>query len=71
MSPNLSREAAARQVPLHALATLVTQKSEAYQHRVSQICGVRGRHTDAISALTTEEEINAYNWECGWDEPES
>lgn len=66
-APKLAVEAASRGVSLTDLAQTIVTKSEQYQIRCAQICGVRGKHSDAIAALSTSEELQAYDWQGGWN----
>jgi hypothetical protein len=60
--PLLQMEADARGVPLAALVERVIGNAAAYEQAEALIAGTAGRHKDAVSALTTIEELRDYDW---------
>lgn len=54
-------EAEARGVSISVLAAKVLEKSHEYHLASAKITGDRGRHTDAVSALQTPEEVLLYD----------
>ena len=64
--PMLKREALARGISVTALAAKVVAKRDAMINAEARIEGVRGKHKDAIKALSTIEELDAYNIRTGW-----
>lgn len=61
-APTLAAEAAARGITVEELAAKVLSKSDTQ----AQIVGVAGKHKDAIRALTTFEDVRAYDYSVGW-----
>jgi hypothetical protein len=60
--PALTIEAQARGVTLEALVAKITSKAQQLAYLEAIIAGMNGRHNDAIKALTTIEEVCAYDW---------
>lgn len=65
-APLLSAEAQARGIPLDAMLAKVSANTGRFQAAEAAIGGADGRHRDAIAALSTFEEIAAYDLTAGW-----
>lgn len=65
-APNLSVEASARGMALSTLAGKVLQDAARFAGIEAAIAGTSGRHRDAIKAMTTHEQIMAYDYSTGW-----
>lgn len=65
-APNLSVEANARGMALPALVGKVLQDAARFAGIEAAIAGVSGRHRDAIKALTTHEQVRAYDYTTDW-----
>lgn len=66
--PMLSAEAAARGITVAALVAKVGGNAATFSALEAAIGGTDGKHRDAVGALTSFEEIAAYNWRTGWPE---
>jgi hypothetical protein len=64
--PMLTLEAGYRGITEAALVTLVLDKAQQLSTLEAQIAGVSGMHRDAIDALTTIEEVVAYDMRGDW-----
>lgn len=60
--PTLDYEAAQRGISTQDLATKVLAQATQLQFMEAKIAGLCGKHKDAIKALTTIEEVCAYDW---------
>lgn len=65
-APLLMNEARARGVTLDAIAARVSNNATNFERAESLIAGVCGKHKDAVAALGTVAEIQAYDIEAGW-----
>lgn len=65
-APNLGSEASARGVALAVLVGKVLADAARFAGIEAAIAGTSGRHRDAIRALTTHEQIMAYDFAAGW-----
>lgn len=65
-APILAHEAAQRGITLAALCAKVDANSQAFAMLQATISGVEGMHRDAIAALTTFDQVNAYDYSTGW-----
>jgi hypothetical protein len=66
--PMLTLEAGYRGITEAALVTLVLEKAQQLSTLEAQIAGVSGMHRDAIAALTTIEDVCAYDMRSDWPE---
>jgi hypothetical protein len=66
--PMLTAEAQARGIPLADLVAKVHANSARFSAAEAAIGGTDGKHRDAIAALTTFEEVAAYDFSTGWPE---
>jgi hypothetical protein len=66
--PMLSAEASARGITLAALVAKVNTNSARFGGAEAAIGGNDGRHRDAIMALTSFDEVAAYDYSAGWPE---
>ena len=64
--PMLTLEAGYRGITEAALIVLVLEKAQQLSTLEAQIAGVSGMHRDAIDALTTIEEVVAYDMRGDW-----
>jgi hypothetical protein len=64
--PLLTAEAAARGVSLADMVTKVDSNASVFSVLEATISGTCGKHRDAIKALTTFEEVSAYDFSSGW-----
>jgi hypothetical protein len=64
--PMLTLEAGYRGITEAALVTLVLEKAQQLATLEAQIAGVSGMHRDAIDALTTIEDVCAYDMRSDW-----
>lgn len=64
--PMLAIEAQARNIALGSLVTKVLANSSRYSLLEATIGGVDGKHRDAVMALTTADEVMAYDYSAGW-----
>ncbi|MEQ1888908.1 MAG: hypothetical protein ABL951_06975 [Alphaproteobacteria bacterium] len=64
--PIIKQEAEARGVTPDALVAKITAKRTALIRAEAAIEGARGRHKDAIRAITSMSEIEAYDINSGW-----
>lgn len=64
--PLLTLEATVRGVTLAQMVARVLANAEAFANMEAQLSGLTGRHRDAMGALTTREEVLAYDWRAGW-----
>lgn len=62
----IETEAATRGVPVDALAARIIAASKALKAREAEISGTRGKHNDALDALTTVEQVLTYDISAGW-----
>ena len=60
--PILEAEAGHRGVTLQQIVARVLANAEAYQQAEAWIAGNAGKQRDIVSALTTREELLAYDW---------
>lgn len=67
-APMLSAEATARGITLSELVAKVGGNATGFAALEAMIGGVDGKHRDAIKALTTFEEVSAYDYSAGWPE---
>lgn len=67
-APMLSAEAEARGITLADLVAKVGGNASVFAVLEATIGGVDGKHRDAIKALTTFEEVAAYDFSAGWPE---
>lgn len=65
-APNLAAEAAARGITLDALVAKVLAKAAALLALEAQIAGAAGKHGDAIMALQSTADVEAYDFSGGW-----
>lgn len=65
-APNLNAEANARGMALSTLVGKVLQDAARFAGIEAAIAGTSGRHRDAIKAMTTHEQIMAYDYSTGW-----
>ena len=65
-APMLSAEASARGITLAALVAKVGGNASTFSTLEAAIGGVDGKHRDAIKALTTFDEVSAYDYSAGW-----
>lgn len=65
-APNLSVEANERGMALSTLVGKVLQDAARFAGIEAAIAGTSGRHRDAIKAMTTHEQIMAYDYSTGW-----
>ena len=65
-APNLSVEASARGMALSTLVGKVLQDAARFAGIEAAIAGTSGRHRDAIKAMTTHEQIMAYDYTTDW-----
>lgn len=65
-APMLAAEAQARGIELAALVQKVGGNATTFAGLESAIAGVDGKHRDAIKALTTFDEVAAYDYLTGW-----
>lgn len=66
--PMLTLEAQYRGVPESELVQIVLAAASQLSITEAQIAGVSGKHRDAINALTTIEEVCAYDMRADWPE---
>jgi hypothetical protein len=66
--PMLTLEAGYRGITEAALVTLVLEKAQQLSTLEAQIAGVSGMHRDAIAALTSIEDVCAYDMRSNWPE---
>lgn len=64
--PMLTLEAGYRGITEAALVTLVLEKAQQLSTLEAQIAGVSGMHRDTIDAMTTIEEVVAYDMRAAW-----
>lgn len=64
--PMLSIEAAARNCSVPDLVVKVKSKAQQMAQLEAMIAGVDGKHRDAVRALTTFDDVLAYDWSGGW-----
>ena len=64
--PLLQTEADARGVPVSALVAKVQANAASLAMAEAAIAGTAGRHRDAIAAMTTIEDVAAYDFSAGW-----
>lgn len=67
-APMLLAEATARGIALSELAAKVGGNATTFAGLESAIAGVDGKHRDAIKALSTFDEVAAYDYLAGWPE---
>lgn len=67
-APMLSAEATARGIPLAALVAKVDGNATTFAGLEALIGGTDGKHRDAIKALTTFDDVAAYDFSTGWPE---
>lgn len=60
--PLLQLEADTRGIPIAEMVQRVISNAEAYQVAEAVIAGKAGKQRDIVSALTTREELLAYDW---------
>jgi hypothetical protein len=65
-APTLSAIASIRGITLADLAGRVIANSTPYLQAEAAIDGIRGKHSDAIDAMTTVADIITYDWHSGW-----
>jgi len=65
-APNLNAEAQARGIALAALVSKVLNDASRFSAIEAAIAGASGRHRDAVRALTTHEQVMAYDYTTGW-----
>lgn len=65
-APMLGMEAYVRGVDLGTLAQKVLAKATLLSQLEAAIAGAAGRHTDAVSAITRQDDLMAYDWTVGW-----
>lgn len=67
-APMLTAEATARGITTAALVAKVGGNATVFATLEALIGGVDGKHRDAIKALTTFDEVSAYDYSAGWPE---
>lgn len=67
-APMLSAEAAARGIALPELVAKVDGNATTFAGLESAIAGADGKHRDAIKAVSTFDEVAAYDYLTGWPE---
>lgn len=67
-APNLAIEAAVRGVPLDNIISRVLKGAASLMALECEIAGIKGKHSDALRACQTFEEVIAYDWSVGWPE---
>lgn len=67
-APMLTAEATARGITTADLVAKVGGNATGFAALEAMIGGVDGKHRDAIKALTTFEEVSAYDYSAGWPE---
>lgn len=65
-APMLQVEANARAVTLDVMVDKVLSASNQLSTLEAIIAGTSGRHRDAVSGLTTLDEVLNYDWSSGW-----
>jgi len=65
-APNLNAEAQSRGITLATLAQKVIADAQRFSGIEAAIAGASGRHRDDVRALTTHEQIMAYDYTTGW-----
>jgi hypothetical protein len=65
-APTLSAIASIRGITLADLAGRVLANSKPFLQAEAAIDGIRGKHCDAIDAMTTVADIITYDWHSGW-----
>jgi hypothetical protein len=65
-APTLAAIASIRGITLADLAGRVIANSTPYLQAEAAIDGIRGKHSDAIDAMTTVADIITYDWHSGW-----
>ncbi len=62
-------EAQTRGIPLDDLIEKVLAKADLYYQLEGIICGLNGKHNDAIKLLPTIEDVANYDYKTGWPTP--
>lgn len=65
-APTLSASATIRGITLADLAGRVLAQSTPFLQAEAAIDGIRGKHCDAVEAMTTVQDIIVYDWHSGW-----
>lgn len=65
-APNLGNEASARGITLAELVGKVLADASRFSAIEAAIAGASGRHRDAVRALSSHEQIMAYDYTTGW-----
>lgn len=65
-APTLSAIATIRGITLADLAGRVLAQSTPFLQAEAAIDGIRGKHCDAVEAMTTVADIITYDWHAGW-----
>lgn len=68
-TPLIAMEASFRQVTVAQLAERIVNNSNNLSMLEAAIAGNSGRHVDAINALSSIENVVAYDWRDGWPVP--
>ena len=64
--PSIVAEAAVRGITVDVLAAKVKANATKFNFLRASIAGTSGKHRDAIKALTTFDDISAYDFTTGW-----
>lgn len=65
-APTLSTTAAIRGIAIESLVGKVIEQASPFLQAEAEIDGVRGKHCDAIEAMTDVQGIVTYDWHAGW-----
>lgn len=65
-APLLAATATIRGIPLADLVVRVLAEAQPFMQAEAAIDGVRGKHCDAVEAMTDVRDIIVYDWRVGW-----
>jgi hypothetical protein len=65
-APTLAAIATIRGIPIADLVARVIAQATPFLQAEAAIDGIRGKHCDAIEAMTDVRDVIAYDWQTGW-----
>lgn len=65
-APMLAMTATIRGIALEALVAKVLEQADPFAMAEAAIDGVRGKHCDALQAMTDVRDVITYDWRAGW-----
>lgn len=65
-APTLALTASVRGMPLADLVSRVVAQSAPFLQAEAYIDGIRGKHCDAVLAMTDVRDVVTYDWHAGW-----